>query len=151
MMSDITIFTPKYLLLILEKLSTPDVELLVKASKKLLTNRKRKASLERRKQKKIQDFLEMKNKNLLSKVSLADIFEFVKKKMADQYSNRVSPISSQEDIALKVKLKKSDNIEYFVDTLVKNTFYAVVSDKVVYRLYIGYYNKNAWARWCELP
>lgn len=150
-MSDLTIFTPKYLLLILDKLSTPDVELLNKASKKLLTNRKRKASLERNKQRKLQAFLEMQNKNLLKKVSLADIFEFVKKKMADQYSNRVSPVSSQEDIALKVKLKKSDNIEYFVDTLVKNTFYAVVSDKVVYHLYIGYYNKNAWNRWCELP
>lgn len=150
-MSDITIFTPKYLLLILEKLSTPDVELLNKASKKLLTNRKRKASLERNKQQKIQDFLEIKNKNQLQKISLADIFKLAKKKMDDSYHSNIVKISSQEDLALKVKLKKSDSVEYFAHTAQKHVFYAVVSDKVVYHMYVGYYNKPVWNRWCQLP
>jgi hypothetical protein len=151
MMSDLTIFTPKYLLLILEKLSTADVELLNKASKKLLTNRKRKASLERNKQRTLQEFLDIKNNNQLQKISLADIFEFVKKKSANLYHSRVVPYSSQEDLALKIKLKKSDTIEYFVHALYKHVFYAIVSEKVVYRLDAGYYNRLVWYRCCQLP
>lgn len=148
-MSDLTIFTPKYLLLILEKLSTADVDLLNKASKKLLTNRKRKATLERCKQQKIQDFVDIKNNNQLQKISLADIFEFVKKKSADPYYSWVRQLPTQ--VALKVKLKKSDTIEYFVHALYKHVFYAIVSEKVVYRLDVGYYNRIVWHRWCELP
>jgi hypothetical protein len=150
-MSDITIFTPKYLLLILEKFSTQDVELLNKATKKLLTNRKRKASLERNKQEKIQQFLETQSKNLLRKVSLADIFDFAKKKMTDPYHGQGAHLWCKEDIALKAKLKKSDKIEYFVHAQLKHEFYAIVNDKIVHRLDVGYYNHLNWCNWCKIP